>query len=724
MPAKLEKIQQTSRQPKIVSRRVSVASPTFTAPDMGKVGKLSTQKFSLPFPGTGRDFSALTRGLGIGAPQIKFFGIRAEGEKFIFIIDASADMYAEEIGGLPVCEYVKEQVMQTVEQMSASVLFNAVLYDGEKISMFSPQMVPVTGANRAALQEWIAPTLSDPSNPGLPEEQNNYQPEKPYETAMGDDASGWLRSIQASFEQRPDTVFIVSPGWGVHRISREKGQRLLDFSLWELLSSGGAQSVKGSEALREDRELRDDLLKQAVEAIDDQEKLRDLAGDPQKFLHDLLDYIQYSEKQILDHADAVAQAQYTPYQLAPPRVNFVRLMPEKGMAAAADTDTTHLRELVRRYSGELKLVNGTDVLERQVASCGTEDSSDSDEQVENADGPEASDVNFLGVDLEGGKIAFLLDASVDMVNEKSGGTNAYAFIKDQLLKTVDTMSTGTLFNVIAYDGHKVGLFRPEMTSVPDEDLTDWLAGLDSTVDYPGLSDDQNNYVPPQIYETAISSDVSGLPLALQAAMEQGAESIVVVSTGMGHLPVGREKARRLLDFSIWDALGASASTTGTTEEENEDEEGDSTIETVSSSGGSSSGGLLTPLKQDRQQRTALIRLALQRIAAEKKEREAAGLPLGFVHDILDYIEYTPAQALDHLKTVGDINYALADGEDPALPEINVVCLLQGPGKPARETMRDLRGVLDTFGGGNPKFLRGADSDEKIRKLNRLIELHP
>lgn len=719
MPAKLERVRQTSRRPKIVSRSVSIASPEFTAPDLPSPGKLSTQKFSMPFARPGRDFSALTQNIGVSAPKIKFMDIRTEGEKFIFIIDGSAGMLADEIGGVNVCNTIKEELLRTVGELPSSVLFNVFFHDGETVAQFKQNMIPATGRHLSELQEWVAPMLSDPARPGLPVEQNTYAPEQVYETAMGDEASGWLRSLQAAFEQRPDTVFVVVPDWGRHAISQEKGQRLIDFSLWEILGGGGAFSVAGSEALHDDRELRDELLEQAVEAVLEEQDEIDLEGDPQPFLRQLLNYIQYSENQVFGHVDAVYQANYVPYQMAPPRVHVVRVVSEEDYGVA-DSDTDNLRELSRLYTGELAFFKGS-ALEKDDPL----DSLLSDQSEKEDDLPESS-LDYFGLDAEGTKLAFLLDVSEDILQEETGGTNAFRFIKDQLVKTVALLETNTLFNVILYDNEKLALFSPEMIPAPPEQsLRDWLAPINTNETAAGLIEELVNYTPQTIFDTALAADVKGLPLALQAAMEQQADAILVVGNGLGRLPVAREKARRLLDFSIWDALGEDDGQYSADSEEDEEEDDDSSSDAGGSTEtvASQTGGTLGPLQEDRRQQRALIRRAIERIAEEKEEREDKELPLGFVHDIADYVEYTPEQVIDHLETVAKLQYGTVE-EDAVYPPIHFVCLIEKESKQAdRQTLRDLRGITSLYG-GDLKFFRGADTEKEIRRSNRLLDLQP
>ncbi|MEI8205952.1 MAG: hypothetical protein WCG03_03655, partial [Kiritimatiellales bacterium] len=537
--AQPEKMNETLRPAtKIVSRSVSMSAPAFVAPAADKPKSVSSQKFSLPSARSGRDYSAISKRFGTGTPQVEFFGIRAEGEKFIFVIDASPGMLAPETGGVPAYSYVKETLRKTLAKMPAAVLFNVILYDGEKIYQFRPQPVPATKEINAALSAWIQPINRDTAQKGLTDKQNNYRRPEPYQTAVGADATSWLLALQSAFEQKADNVFIVCADWGRHSIGPEKRRLLRDFSLWQMLGGGGASSIGGSPVLRDDRKLSGDLLKQAVDTIKKEEDVRKSEKLPAGFLHDIPAYIEYPAAQILDHADVVCSAQYEPYQLGRPQVYVVRLIAEDKYGVA-DNFVENMQQLTHRYNGGFESFFGQEAVLKQLEDtpAGRKSSGVAEGQTSVAlqqPVTPASSVEFLKAGASGSKIVFVLDASSGMLGRKTGGTNTYATIKKRLLKAVEELNPETLFNVIAYDRKQVALFRSQMVPASQSGaLSVWLADLNSNATRFGLRPEQNNYTPRQVYETAIGADVQSLPFALQAAMEEQADTIFVVSTGVG-----------------------------------------------------------------------------------------------------------------------------------------------------------------------------------------------
>jgi hypothetical protein len=310
-------------------------------------------------------------------------------------------------------------------------------------------------------------------------------------------------------------------------------------------------------------------------------------------------------------------------------------------------------------------------------------------------------VEFLKAGASGSKIVFVLDSSSGMLGRKTGGTNTYAAIKKRLLKAVEELNPETLFNVVAYDRKQVALFRSQMVPASQSGaLSSWLADLNSNAARPGLRSEQNNYTPRQVYETAIGADVQSLPFALQAAMEEQADTIFIVSTGMGPQPVNSVKAARLLDFYIWNTLGGTSGSAGS--EGSTDEEGNTEAAVQGDSG--SIGGTLQPLKEDVKLTADLMKQTLRQFAEDKKIRKDAGLPLDFVPDILNSIQYTQEQVLSHITTVCNVNYV---SQELDAPKIHFICLQQDKKTPARETLRGLRGLTEPYA-GTVRFFEGSD----------------
>lgn len=692
---KMERIRQTSRRPKIVSSRAAVSGSEFALPAVTGVGRVSTQKFSTPFAKSGRDFSVLTKGLAFGIPQFKFLGVRATGEKLIFIVEATPEMLSESSGGEAACAHIKQALNQLLSELPSSVLFNVMLYNGETVASFQPEMAPVTQQNVQSFQEWIAPALSRLSPGGLQPEQNTYEPAQAYDTVIGTEAKSWARAMQAALEERPDTVFIVGRDWGRHGISREKGRRLMEFSLWEFLGGSGKTSVGGADALLEDREMRDHYIVEAVDSIETEEKRSRREDAPVQFLRNLVDYIQYSGEQILDHLRVVCDANYGPVRQAPPHIHFVRLVSAEN-AGGGDSATSKIRELVRAYNGELKFLNGTNIGEKKPAPA-------SEEEVLSAvdDGAVESAIRFFGTSVKSSRIAFVLDVSDRMFEEKTGGKKSFDWLKAQISRNVRSLDPGTEFNILACSDDRLVAFAPKLKSGVDADGVDqWLAAVQRGLTMPGIAEDQVVSLTATLYQTAIGSDIHGVPLALQVAMEQRADAILVAGAGVGRIQVAHDKAQRLLDFSIVHSLGVA---------------GDGP-ETVPDLLERSSDGMLAPLDEDQEQWREVMLQAVDLMDEDNERRDDARLPLGFVRDLFDYIQYTPRHILDHLQTVSRSCYPVRNGKVDG-PQIHFAKLMDRTVKTERKQLDEFREFAKVYE-SQAQLVEGAAPDQKKRESTR------
>jgi hypothetical protein len=508
----------------------------------------------------------------------------------------------------------------------------------------------------------------------------------------------------------------LGSGWGHHHISSEKATRLLDYARLELLVGN---VISGAAVLAPDRKLRDDLLKQASDAIEEEAKTRSAEGLPEGYVRDISQYVEYSRDQILDHLDEVCRQSYTAEGLSRPDIDFVCLAFAENQIVAGGT-FNYLRSLTGNYNGQF------DFLRREVAqtrAAGIASEQTTDIFADNTR-RSRSPVSFFGVSAEGSRVAFLLDASIDMLTDDTGGVFGYSFIKKQVEKSISGLPAGAKFNVYLYNGRQLALFRPDMVSADPETLAklnEWLEPVNSELDHPGIPENEVTPVFVKDYGTIVGSDASSWLLALQIALEQTADVIWIADAEWERPAVSREKGGKLLDFSVWDAWSggnevASGGNSSSTDSTGED--GTETVTTSSDGGGAAALGTIAGLKQDKQQRDALLKEALKAIEQEDKERKAKNLPQPFIRDVLSYLCYTAPQIREHLNRV--ISEEPTSAEE-ARPVINYICLLPPTGKPAVETMRNLRKLTSDYGGTLVLF-RGAGSADEIKRLNRHLDL--
>jgi hypothetical protein len=305
-----------------------------------------------------------------------------------------------------------------------------------------------------------------------------------------------------------------------------------------------------------------------------------------------------------------------------------------------------------------------------------------------------SGVNFFGARSKGEKIVFILDASKQMMEDAKGGYNTYKFAKDKVHFLVDAMPAATLFNVMVYSDSSVDMFRPQLVPATEANrnaLKAWLTPINS--DPYNVGKVASKYTAPVSYQSNIGSGARFWLKAVQASMEQTADTVFVMCASFGRY---------------------SASTPR------------------------SSGDRATAVEPDPKQmedyraKVAAVNAKAQKtFAAENVARAERGLPPKIVYDWNNYmtqelrlvmptrpsspgggggggggVAMTPEELVqDHLDAVWSYQYTAR--ELPA-PRLNFVYLIAKDASTQREyeDISALRHIADAFR-GDFEFLRGS-----------------
>ncbi len=144
--------------------------------------------------------------------------------------------------------------------------------------------------------------------------------------------------------------------------------------------------------------------------------------------------------------------------------------------------------------------------------------------------------DFFGIRGRGDKIAILVDVSVSMVEDERGGPKGYERVRDRINKVMDALAEGAMFNVIVF-ADAASAYEKEMIVATDDNKTkakQFLRGFNTQGNY-GLTTGN------------IQASSAGLPavggttrldLALTAAFEQGADTILIISDGLPKVKKG------------------------------------------------------------------------------------------------------------------------------------------------------------------------------------------
>ena len=145
-----------------------------------------------------------------------------------------------------------------------------------------------------------------------------------------------------------------------------------------------------------------------------------------------------------------------------------------------------------------------------------------------------SNVNFFGLEAGGRRICFIIDAEPAMLLDEKGGMFAYNKVKGEIGAMLETLSRGTAFNIIVYQGKRMSIFRETPVRALPSNVRrakQWMEPVNQNYEALGL---RENFTMEGIKtgaEPIHFNDISGHVKAIQAAMEQDVNAIFCISNG-------------------------------------------------------------------------------------------------------------------------------------------------------------------------------------------------
>lgn len=145
-------------------------------------------------------------------------------------------------------------------------------------------------------------------------------------------------------------------------------------------------------------------------------------------------------------------------------------------------------------------------------------------------GTGVSAFNFFGIQGRGDKIAILVDVSVSMVEEEKGGTAGFERVKSRINQVVDALNEKALFNIVTF-ADAAQTFKPQMVPATDEFKGEARKFLQPYNTGNNLGLDSGDV---RSIDTGIAAigGTTRLDLALTAAFQMGADTILVISDGL------------------------------------------------------------------------------------------------------------------------------------------------------------------------------------------------
>jgi hypothetical protein len=149
-----------------------------------------------------------------GTSQVNFFGIKSQGRRVAFLIDAERYMLTDPRGGYPAYEIVKNEIAGMIGKLGLETYFNVILYEGSAVSAYSDKLIPATTANKDKIRDWLYPVNREFEKLGIrPIGYPVQSVQSEVEPVQTQYLSGYLRAIQYALETDVDAVFIISSGF-------------------------------------------------------------------------------------------------------------------------------------------------------------------------------------------------------------------------------------------------------------------------------------------------------------------------------------------------------------------------------------------------------------------------------------------------------------------------------------------------------------------------------
>ena len=224
-PKKIQYKVQTKTKSKPKPRKITV----------NNVSKINMPKIDVKMPKltTQTDFTNITNmgsmsgfgegGLGMSGKAVSLLKVQAKGERFLFMVDASARAMSPEKGGFDGFDTIRQEIVKLIKTIPSSIVFNMAFVEGYTdrgwaiskpyVEFFKPSLLAATDKTKTEFNEWIYSinTESDFQNGkvGLGG-KGNWKPEV-YMSELQQPPE--LVTTQAAIEQKADVVFVINGGW-------------------------------------------------------------------------------------------------------------------------------------------------------------------------------------------------------------------------------------------------------------------------------------------------------------------------------------------------------------------------------------------------------------------------------------------------------------------------------------------------------------------------------
>ncbi len=156
-------------------------------------------------------------------------------------------------------------------------------------------------------------------------------------------------------------------------------------------------------------------------------------------------------------------------------------------------------------------------------------------------------MSFLGVTNQRvSKVVFAVDVSLDLMDIKKGGFQAFNIIREQIMRLISTLSPATEFDVVLFERNNIRLFTEELTPGSVENKTrffEWMKTVNSNMNSLGVSSAKGSIPWRKVVPPNVGIDPDYRPgwwvTPVHAALQLKPEVIFLItgSAGTGQLEI-------------------------------------------------------------------------------------------------------------------------------------------------------------------------------------------
>lgn len=308
--------------------------------------------------GMGRDFGR--GGIDFSRSAVNFFGIQSQGERIIFIVDASDHMLVDEKGGIPAYEIIKQEITRMVNELSPGTLFNVLFYRGRNVMAFSDRMLPATREHKERFATWIQPINKDYASRG--NIRNDLDIEHKDIRPMFGDVGNWVRAVQVAMEQGADNINLLVASWQWHRTSLEADA----LARWYRDRGWGDR----------EEEIWRDAVEKARAWLNNENRARREQGVPERVVTSYHSIIReelgmnirhkpapnYTPDEIIDYVSRLGHYLYRDRDTGRPPLNIVVFL-GSDEEVRGNSSIERFNQLIRRTRGRQRTLEGLPALE-------------------------------------------------------------------------------------------------------------------------------------------------------------------------------------------------------------------------------------------------------------------------------------------------------------------------------------------------------------------------